>query len=592
MSSDIVEQPAAEKSSAVAVDRRPPSDYHWLCNWSLFAGLLPLLGLIPMLAIHAIGMSQRTYMVFVPLVLLIVGIFAFRRNRDALCKNPHRLRVAFFALMASVAIALFSVWDYSPMLAHIAAVGVFFAWGLGRWGGVAWSHVAAVTLLLATTLPWPSGLDYAFGSWLNLQSAGYAAAVLDAFSVPNLMTDNTLRTEFTNIEFSELGKYTSVFALIALGGLLALILHRSFSHALLLVLTAPIWFVASLSLVMLAFVYLQRELTNAHEWSWFLLAVLTLVLFDQFLGSMLKPVPLTEPEFGPLFFVVNRAMCWPHEDVLEDTPPDDPEELAIYEQIMRQKPQPVEQPEVNWFDLKHAKWLVGVPAVLALLSAVAPAILLAKGNVARTAARFRPVPESELATFANVELGSPSGLPRQLQAWIGVAYKAMPTDEDQPAGFEWQYNWRGQVVTANVTFPHAKWNGRVEVSKERDWSRLVENIVQLPQSEWFLGFAEFENPFGGRSYVVQSAMNDALAPVSLDADERIAKLESERPPIMRMLSPQTSGDDRIFYRLTAVCETGVSLSEKEQLEFQRCFELFCNAVKTKLNAGKLQGLAL
>ncbi len=564
----------------------------WLSNWDVWAGLLPLLGLIPMLFFQAAGLWQRGYLFYLPVVMLVVVAFCIRRWSDAPCKHPIRLWIAVVVLLISVVLAAFSVWNYSPWLVHVAAIFVFLAWGLGRWGGVAWVHVVAVAALLATTLPWPSGLDVQLKDWLNFQAAGYAAAVLDAFSVPNLLTDSALKTERLTIDFELLGRYVSVFAMFPISILLGIFRRRSFFHTLVLLVLSAVWFVTFLSAGMLASIYSQWEFSSTQEWLWFAAAVGALLLSDQFLESMLRPVPLTEPEFGPLFFSINRMLCWPREDLLEDTPPEDPEERAMWEQIRKQQPDIEPVPETDWFELPYAQWLIWGAAAGLLLLAIPPGVLLAGGGWLRKQLEFKPVAASEMGTFSEVELASENGLPKQLGAWVAVDFKQVPTTVDRLASFEWQYNWRGQVVVAKVAFPVSSWNGRVEVEQAIDWTLDVENVLQLTNSVWTVGFAQFTNAYGGRSYVAQTAMDDGLEPISLVAQERLTRAESGRAPILRMLNPQAALESILFYRITAVCETGVGLSEQEQLEFQRSFELFCQAVRSRLRAGQLQSLRL
>jgi len=578
-----------EKRSGAVARRGTPA---WLFNWDLWAGLLPSLGLAPMLAIQSASLWQRGYLFYLPLVVLVVAVMSARRWSDAPCKHPMRLWVAVAVMVMNVMLAAFSVWNYSPWLSHAAAIGVFFAWGLGRWGGVSWVHVAAISALLATTLPWPNGLDFQFNTWLNVQASSYAAAMFDAFSIPNLLTESKLKTEFLTIDIKSLGAYVSVFALFAISILLGIGGRRSFFHTLVLLSLSPLWFATSLSAGILASVCFQWEFGSTQEWLWFGVAVGALLLSDQFLSEMLQPVPLTEPEFGPLFFVINRMLCWPHEGVLVDTPPEDPEEKAIWEQIRSQTPSEERVSETDWFELRHAKWLVRGAAVSLLLLAVLPGMLLVGGRWSREKPVFRTVAESELGAFFDVELGSENGLPKQLGAWVVVAFKELPTVEDRPASFEWKYNWRGQVVIASVAFPISNWSGRVEVDRFVDWKLDIEDVLQLPSSDWTMGFGQFTNAFGGRSYMAQTAMDDGKEPISIEAQERLTRAESGRAPILRMLSPQRFIESKLLYRITAVCETGVGLSEQEQLEFQRSFELFCQAVRGKLRAGQLQSLVV
>lgn len=584
--STIVMQPAL----AAQPDRLPRTQLK-LTSWDLSVALLPLLGMLPMLVLQGVSIWERPHLRFVPLVLLIVGGLSVRQLFGPPCKHHRRLWLAIGCGVVSMTVYAVAVWAYSPWLAHAAAVGLFFSWALGRWGKASWTHVGAVTLLLASTLPWPENLDVQADAWLKSTAGSYASAALDAFNVPHLLTSGQLRTESMRFALDDLSSYGSVFALFAVSGLLGVFGHRGLLHVGLLLVSAPVWYGVCASLGLLAGISMEWELNAYLQLALFAASVTCLLLLDQFLALMLLPVPVTDPDFEQQFALTNKLLCWPQPDPMEDVPPEDPAERELFEAIKAAEAQRAVVPETAWQEMPHATWPVWTAAVGSCLLGIAPAIVIARGEALPRPVDFRQVDDDQLAGMWATNSWSTDGLPKRLGGWTEIAFRAVPSTETQAAHLEWRYVWRGQTVAVSLAFPFHTWRGRVEISDHREWRKEMETVINQPNGEWNMVLAQFINPLEGKSYVLQTALDDSLEPViTAAADDRKERRERARAPIVRMLSSSGQENPASVYRITAHCESGGGLSPAELGEFHQSFEAFCRAIRDQLEPGKLASL--
>ncbi|MEZ6137265.1 MAG: archaeosortase/exosortase family protein [Pirellulaceae bacterium] len=568
-------------------------------SWDLWALVIPALSMLPMLVVQGVAVWSRVPMRFGVLVLaVVVGVSWYHCHRSSTTRHPIRWRVAVGTLVTCALLYAYSVWNFSPWLTHLAAVGTFFAWALGRWGyvegdsaneaaeylqggndrqaaeprtkptGATWMRVAAVSLLLLTTLPLPKNWDQSFDGWHKQTASSFASHTLDTFQVPNLLAGGSLRTEFLTISTDELTTYGSVFALIAWGICLCLFRHRSLLQGFLVTLAAIILYVMTVYFAVCLTVYLQRQYGVAlipEYLPWIhagqlLTAMALVVMFDTGLGMVFRTVPVSEPDFVTIFYFGNKLLHWPQVDPQESVVPDDPEERELFEQ---QKLAEISErrvwPATDWQEQLVMRWSVYLSCGLLGTVALAPFWLMARGELLAPPPAFRTPSVEELAH----DFPKKDSLPQRIGSWQMVEYEIAA---DEIARLEWRYNWRGQLVIAHVSFPHV---GPLVGPPAESGSALLKD----GRDKESIQFSQLVNALGSRTYVFSSSLNANLEPQGKPKRERKTQLSSPSP-LYAKLFPEAIDRDKLNYWIIAECEPGVALQEAQLREFQASFEAF------------------
>ncbi len=548
--------------------------------WDWGTGILPALAMLPLLALQCVSVWQRPHMQYFPIVLLLVLLISFFKLPSAPCTDLARMRLAIGWFVASAGLFVVAVLVYSPWLAHLSAISIFFAWGLGRAQNVAWPRVAAIALLAACTLPWPRNLDYQLDAWLKSLVGSYVSGMMDAFAVPHLLTPISLQTERVTLSLSELTTQASVFALVACACLLALLRSRSFLQAVLLCLSTCVWYVVAGCLVVLIWSTWWPELESRYlQWLIFAVATACLLSFDMFLSLALTPAPVTDPDLESAFVLANKMVSWPHADPFESLDGGDQQPQDV---------KPIDSPGpptiVQWSSWPAARWLVGFGLALLLISGVPPMLLFLRGDLFSRPGSLPLVSPEVMATIA----GKPefSELPPQFGAWTLEQFNGVESPPGEPALLTWSFRWRGQFVNAQLSFPHAGWSGTVDAGADLGRQLQAATTTSRGNVAWNLSAAQFVNSLGGSSYVMQTALDDSLQPVDPNGSQRLNRLDESRLPIVRQLSPMRE-PIKPTYRIMASCETGGSLTEPEFSELKNSFEAFCNALRLALRPEQL-----
>lgn len=568
-----------------------------LLLWDGLVGGISLLAVLPLGVVHVPSLWSRPHMIFFPLVWAVVLFVSITSLRQEETRHRPRRLAAIWLLAINGLIYALSVWNYSPWLAYMAGIGIFLAWALGRLGNTPVPTVLAIGLFLATTQVWPVNSDTAFISWLETVAADYCSATLDAFSVPNLVADGKLRTEQIQIAIGQLSGWVSIYLLFALSVAVCLFRHRSALHGVLLFLSCPFWNVLGNYVVMLLAVYLKStssidilDPTNLlfSRLGLFLFCVACVCMADLFLSAMLTIVPMTDPEFGGVFAVTNKLLCWPQPHLPEIPIPEDPEELEMFEQMQLQDDSEEEPPpDFVWQQVPLAKISVLAIVLLIVLVAIPPTIIVAR-NQSSSSNLIPRVSEDVLSDFL-VE----DSLPPNVGPWQQKALAKSIVDRKNLAKLEWSYKWRGQTVYASLTFPHLGWSSVDLSTTSAGWRPIASNLIRSEDADgWSLQISQYVNSLGGKIYDCNCAMTDDLQPVeSNDLEEQAGRQDQPRSKIAQLLSPAAIEPRPVSYVLAVKCESGGDMTEKELEEFIDTFELFREAVKQALAPGQLKSLS-
>lgn len=584
---DTAITPAAIDSSQPAPPKDALSGSFRIESWDWLALVVPLLAMAPLLYKQALLLLEDGNSLHVPFVLAIVVGFAFFNMFAANGVVWQRAFWSLGILVAAVVAYGFAVAYFSPWLAQVAAIVLFFGWALGRWGNAAWPHAAGVSLLLLTTLSWPSNTDESFTQWLNETAASTASSVLDAFSVPNRSIDQQLSTRTINVNANQTAANGRVFILFPIVGLLCLLRHRSALHSLLLVLFVPVWYATNVCMVMLVCVWLELPYSVGLQVAGLVATLLSLLLTDQFLGAMLRPVPPTDPAFELQFALTNGLMWWPQaEPELGEEFPVDELDQEETEYMRRRALQEAAKPIatlVSWTETGPLKWVLPAVGVVAWVLSIPAALAVSR---VPSPLQFRTLSDQEVRSVFDEDLTASDQLPTAFGEWRTVSASLTPAS-DMDTGYRFKFVWNGTPVDVSLAYPKSGWDGRVKLSGAGSKKELEQTFPPTERG-WVFSLARRSNAFGGRGYVWQTAINEDGGPfVPSIAEERLLRQEELRLPIARMLAPLLKSDFSPAYHVRAEIEPGNLLNDAELVQFQSSFEEFCELLRGKIKAGQL-----
>jgi hypothetical protein len=562
--------------------------------WDFWAGGLPGLLMLPMLVVQVVSLWSRAPLRYGAVVVAIVGVFSVLQIRgSSTTQHPVRWWTAIVFLGVSAVLYAWAVWTFSPWLAHVACVGVFCGWALGRWGNCSWAHASAVTLLLSTTLPLPMNWDQSLNESLKSTAAAFASHTLDTFEVPNIFANGILRAKFTRIDSAELTTYGSIFALVAWGCFLCLLRHRSLLHGIMLTALAFLVYVMAGFLTLCLAVYMQQQFQYALiPEHWFglhlgqlLVGLLSIALLDLWLALMFHPVPVTDPDYFAIFSFGNKILFWPHEDPQESMVPDDPDELELYEQRKLAEEQNRRVwPVTHWREQWSMRWAVYTAIATIILASLIPWWLLVKGDMFGAPIAFRTPTLEELGQ----NYPGADTLPARIGSWQKTDFRV---SVDNVANLEWQYNWRGQGVTVRVSFPHTSPSIQTPVRSGEGWRAVGGVALKDAKGIDSLEFSQWENALGSKTYILTSALDSKLKPRS-KFDGMHEERKKPQSLLLAKLNPEKVRLSDLSCWIVAECEAGIELRDEQLRDFQMSFESFREASGNSLAREQLESLML
>jgi hypothetical protein len=494
----------------MATDNPAASPRARFTPWDLWVGLLPALALAPLLLFQAASLWSREHMQFYPLTLAWTALFLVIHRRDIVpTLQPVRRWSGIGLFVAAAVVYLFAVWNFSPWLAHLAAILVFCAWGLGSFGGRAWAGVVAWTLALASTLPWPWGWDQGFMQWLQSLAVWGTTKSLDALAIPCLQNGSLIETQQMSLMSNVVcGGPASVYAFLSFAVLLSITLQRSFLVALATCLFVPLWVLLGHYLTLFGILATQeaigRDLSSGWDFRMLATAItlvnlLLIYLTSRFFKRLFEPIPVADAEFGPVFAGLNKLFCWPQPDPLEQYEPVDEYEKKHY--LKRKQEREAKRKQwtpFDWTTNPKSRWGVRAVAVILLVGAVLPMrVLLSQG-------------------FSNLNFGLPRYTTRQAEALLSE--ESMPGELDggwKQVGFrieqrsprsgmgEYNYNWQyranERLLVASVDLPFLGWHDPASDRTRQGWK--LQATTLHTEGEWPWCEAELENELGGRAYI-------------------------------------------------------------------------------------------
>ncbi|MCR9296374.1 MAG: exosortase/archaeosortase family protein, partial [bacterium] len=415
-------------------------------RWSLLTLVIPLLAILPLFSFQAARMWADPARAYFPLVFVFVGlVVGWQLKQAEPTKFAVRRWIAIAFMVLAAIVFAWAVWSFSPWWAQVAGLVVFAAWALGTFGNLSSGVIALWTACLGTSLTLPFGWEQALPNTLHQFAAWCCSKCLDGLGVPHLWVGNLLELRDKIIVIDDAcGAWSSVYALAFVVLALIIVQKRSMFVAVLSMLFVPLWVVVADFIQLSAITYAHENSGRdlASGWDFVLLDLLTFAfsvlcaaLFSKTLSVLFEPVPVGDAEFGPLFASMNKLLCWPQPDPLEDIPPTDSDDLKHFQLLKREKLKRIEaKPKMNWWENLLSRWSVLLSCGMFVLAAALPSAVIATGQALPRFSRVSASAES-LQRLEQISL------PEKLGEWNLLANDLNSEEgiEDRPRQLEWQY---------------------------------------------------------------------------------------------------------------------------------------------------------
>lgn len=558
----------------------PPS--RGLTRWDIWAGLLPLLAISPMLFFQMQSLWSRTHMQFFPLAIAAVAFLTYGGLRGGESTHPVRRWTALAILALATILYVFGVWEFSPWLGQLSAILVFFAWALGRCGNTRWTSIAAWTALLLTTLPLPLNKDTQLIQWLQKTSSWACGKACDALAIPNLRLANVVQIRgqelFVEEACSGIG---SLYALLAVAMLLLILNQRSFLVSLFALLSVLVWasvgnFIRLMAIVV-AQEYYQHDLSHGTDHDilgllTFLIAAGCFWLTEGFLAKMLQPVPIADADFGAVFSWFNTALSWPARDPSLDIVPEDEDDRreflrmrAEYE-ARKKKYQPM-----VWTDKRWVYRSVLAFAAIMLMVGLAPAMVVARGGVAAISFGLPTIRGEKLEAFPDEE-----ALPPEVGEFRRVGYHREARSAASNFGENsliWHYAWQNQLVAVSLDFPFDSWHPLSVCYRNAGWNIQGQEVFDGDAGDevWPWEEIEMSNPLGGRGYVYFCAFTEDMAPFTDVPGAGVSDRLAAGAGIVGALTGAPKQAVKATYQIQMYFEAGGELPRAERRQLRERF---------------------
>lgn len=552
--------------------------------WDFWVLGLPAVAMVPMLVFQWQNLMSRPERQFFPALVLIAFFFPLRALLTQQDGEEHtvpalRLAVAVAALQLALLCYGLSVWAFSPWLAHVAAIGVFFAWSLVRCIDSRPTSVLAWTGLLVITLPLPLNYDAGLVSTLQTASSWACSMALDALTVPHLRLANVIemrdRQFFIEEACSGIG---SMYALLAVAAFLLLINRRSLIVATLTLLSVPVWAMLGNFLRLLAVTlghhYYQRDLSHGSDHELlglitFGVAALGLWVTEWILANCSQPIPPVDDEYAFLFRTVNSWLNWPHPDPFVEA--NEVEHDAASGQpggarggMLRR----VAMRPIRLWAVGPVRWLVCGSAAVALILGIAPAVVLARGTAADVLVFGLPeYSDADLKKFPGAK-----AMPERLGEWQRMGFTTQQRSTASLFGAHsliWEYARNEHRMLLSLDFPFRGPHPLELCYRSSGWN--IDNIASMPaakEEQWEWRELSMSNDFGAKALVYYSVLTEkgqTYAIAQADIGGRFHRT------IEQVFSSRTPAYQPVCYQIQVLYEGGTQLTAAERSELRESF---------------------
>jgi exosortase len=563
-------------------------------SWDIWALLVPLLAMLPLLILHWRWVLMWPERQFAPLLLLLVAALAararyaqFQQNRQLPEPPPvplGRWRLAMTLFFVGLALFAVSVLRFSPWLTQLAVTLVFAAWAVGGLTGVRLHTIGAWLLLLLITLPLPLGLDQQLIAGLQAYSAWAASSALDTLAVPHLRTANLIEVRGSQLFVEEAcSGVTSPYALLATAAVLLYVNSRSLLVSILALLAVPVWAAVGMFLrilvVCLAFEWWARDLSTGWDHALlgiaaFGVSVLGYWITQWLLVMLLAPVPPTEPEFEFMFRSVNSVFSWPNPDPLAESQDGDPDENLQARRVRELLQELAAERQAN---RKLVRWQEELPWVRVVQASGILAVLLTLPIAATLASSFQSVTRVGLPSFNQQDLKSFPGAALtaiQSPGWKLQEFGQQTRSSASHFGEHsllWRYTGPGGVsALLSLDFPFRGWHGLEARYRSIGWTvRTIDFKGEDSEEQWPWVEFDMQDKLGGEGFVCYAHFTETGGPFGRNT------LVSEEGLVLRRLLGVITGSQDVVapvtYQIQVFCDNAPALDEETRQRIRAVF---------------------
>ena len=213
-----------------------------LTRWDLFALVLPLIAVSPLLYRQANFLWARQHLQFFPLAFFAAAWFIRAEGIPNPYLSKRRSNVALGLSILGIACCYGAIISYSPWLAHLALIVLVFAWCLGKFANLSNIRILGICGLLAVTLPPPNNRDQLLVQALQSLSTTVSSRLMDINQILHVQSGNVIDIQSKSLFVEEAcSGVDSQYALMAVAGVLLLVGRAGLFVSLITIVTVPLW---------------------------------------------------------------------------------------------------------------------------------------------------------------------------------------------------------------------------------------------------------------------------------------------------------------------------------------------------------------
>lgn len=209
--------------------------------WDVATLALPLLGLAPLLLLHAINLWSKPQAILLPFCWLALAGFGYF-ERKSFTNVRWRVLLSYLALGIAALLGLMAAAWFSPLVANVSLAFVFIGWAMVRLAHSSISRILALSMLAFISVTLPFGMEAKVYSWTNSLVVRLCSSVLDIFNIFHLYQSPYLALKDHYFEIADLlGNVFSLHSMLAIAICISLVWKRPFLTSLFNMVSALIW---------------------------------------------------------------------------------------------------------------------------------------------------------------------------------------------------------------------------------------------------------------------------------------------------------------------------------------------------------------
>lgn len=446
---------------------------------------MPLLGMSPLLFLEFSQMWTRPHLQYFPISIAAFGYLVWQElPKPRFYAEGFRHNLALGCFSASIGVGLFGLWLYSPLLGLQSSVLAVAAWSFKSLPQTSLPRLLSLIAIIASCIPLPLNYDQQLVSRLQQTASRSCSFALDGLEVPHLLEGNIIQIADHPLFVEEAcSGVTSLYSLLSLGIILAVINRRSWFVAIGTLAFIPFLAIATnllrLMSIVLALYWWEIDLAHGYVHTilgliLFLIGGFALFCLDRLLATLFAPIPDDRSHAAILLSVYNNLVRWPYTSRSSRNSKVATNAIAAAEQTPGEKKSPSKQVEIP-------SWLKGLsPAIFVAMFAVSLTLLVSLGLNKQHVFEI-PSISNELALEFPTEKALPESLIGQ---WQRVGFRTEKRERESVYGQRshfWQYRDSDNVLILSLDFPFRAWHQLSHCYESSGWT--VEKIETIKASE-------------------------------------------------------------------------------------------------------------